>query len=192
MKEKIKIALIILAVFLFLCIPVVYTYKDGGSKSYKSVIYEVHKYNSIMGDGDQRLRGYTVEILGMEVYNHTYIVKLENQPDEELQNDNKETLPSEASDSTIKYTENKDGTYTCDGIVYKYKLVLSGTDTSSKKEATCIVLTNDETLTFEEVFKSLISSDVEVGEPRFVFLDWVFDVDSSISSLIPTYIHHTF
>ena len=101
----------------------------------------------------------------------------QKQSGEKLQNNKKETIQSDASDSTQKYIENKDGTYTCDGIVYKYKLILTGTDTSSEKEAKCIVLTNDETLTFEDVFKSLISSEIEVGEPRFVFLDWVIDVN---------------
>lgn len=46
-----------------------------------------------------------------------------------------------------------------EGKNYKYKLELSGTMPNSEKETTLIILTNDNTLTFDDVSKSLYSSN---------------------------------
>ena len=46
-----------------------------------------------------------------------------------------------------------------DGNEYKYKLELTGTIPNASKESKYIVLTNDNTLTFDEVAKSIYSSD---------------------------------
>ena len=47
---------------------------------------------------------------------------------------------------------------------YKYKLELSGIMPNSKKETTLIILTNDNTLTFDDVSKSLYSSNSKDSE----------------------------
>lgn len=46
-----------------------------------------------------------------------------------------------------------------EGNNYKYKLELSGKMPNSKKETTLIILTNDNTLTFADVSKSLYSNN---------------------------------
>lgn len=46
-----------------------------------------------------------------------------------------------------------------DGNEYKYKLELSGTMTNASKETKYIILTNDNTLTFDKVVKSIYSSN---------------------------------
>lgn len=46
-----------------------------------------------------------------------------------------------------------------EGNNYKYKLELSGKMPNSQKETTLIILTNDNTLTFDNVSKSLYSSN---------------------------------
>ena len=50
------------------------------------------------------------------------------------------------------------------GNNYKYKLELSGKIPNSKKETTLIILTNDNTLTFDDVSKSLYSSNSKDSE----------------------------
>ena len=46
-----------------------------------------------------------------------------------------------------------------EGKNYKYKLELSGVMPNAQKETTLIILTNDNTLTFDDVSKSLYSSN---------------------------------
>lgn len=46
-----------------------------------------------------------------------------------------------------------------EGNNYKYKLELSGIMPNSEKETTLIILTNDNTLTFDDVSKSLYSDN---------------------------------
>lgn len=45
------------------------------------------------------------------------------------------------------------------GNIYKYKLILTGTMTNAKTESTFVILSNDDSLTFDEVSKSLYSSN---------------------------------
>ena len=51
-----------------------------------------------------------------------------------------------------------------EGKSYKYKLELSGIMPNSKKETTLIILANDNTLTFDDVSKSLYSSNSKDSE----------------------------
>lgn len=56
-------------IFLILVFPIKLQYKDGGSIGYKALIYEVMDYHTLDG-----LRGKTIEILGLEVYDGTYYI----------------------------------------------------------------------------------------------------------------------
>lgn len=59
--------------------------------------------------------------------------------------------------SNSKYTDPE-------GNSYKYKLELSGMMPNSEKETKLIILTNDNTLTFDDVSKSLYSSNSKDSE----------------------------
>lgn len=56
-----------------------------------------------------------------------------------------------------KYTVNEDGTYTCRGYNFKYKMTVSGQE--GEAYTTFTILTNDPETTFEEVRYSLISNE---------------------------------
>ncbi|WP_156625748.1 hypothetical protein [Clostridium tertium] len=45
------------------------------------------------------------------------------------------------------------------GNIYKYKLTVTGTMPNAKAESTFVILSNDDTLTFDEVAKSFYSSN---------------------------------
>lgn len=73
------------------------------------------------------------------------------------------------------YTVNEDGTFTCEGIVYNYKLTLTGKEEGAVETSKYVVLTNNKNLSFDNVFRSLISSKLETGEPEFVLLGYYID-----------------
>ncbi|MBQ8300771.1 MAG: hypothetical protein IJX57_02255 [Clostridia bacterium] len=56
--------------------PVRHVFKDGGSVSYESLIYEVKDYRSLPDENGEALRGKTIKILGFEVYNGTYTITI--------------------------------------------------------------------------------------------------------------------
>lgn len=61
---------------------------------------------------------------------------------------------------TITACSTKNSSYTApDGNEYKYKLELTGILPNASKESKYIVLTNDKTLTFDKVAKSIYSSN---------------------------------
>lgn len=70
----------------------------------------------------------------------------------------------------VEYSENKDGTYTCRGNSFKYKIEVSGIE--GNKEATFLILTNNKDISFETVSKSLSSSEANTKVPEFVILGW--------------------
>lgn len=72
----------------------------------------------------------------------------------------------------VKYTTNDDGTYTCRGNTYKYKIKVSGIDGES--QITYIVLTNSTETSFEDVRNSLIKAEMDTGIPEFVILGWYY------------------
>lgn len=57
------------------------------------------------------------------------------------------------------YVQNNDGTWMCGGITYKYRVVLTGRDLNAKKDGRFVVLTNEEDITYDEVSKSMLSSN---------------------------------
>lgn len=61
---------------------------------------------------------------------------------------------------TLTACNTKNSSYTApDGNEYKYKLELTGTLPNASKESKYIILTNDKTLSFDKVAKSIYSSD---------------------------------
>ncbi len=77
---------------------------------------------------------------------------------------------SKSENMGVEYVMNGDGTYTCKGTIYKYKLELTGKGNGSTKMSSFIVLTNNKDLTFNQTFNSMISSKAELGSPYFVVL----------------------
>ncbi len=74
MKKKIFMIIAILVVLLILLIPTRINWKDGGSVSYKSIIYEITKIHQLAEDTDgvkPYIDGFEVKILGMTVYRKT-------------------------------------------------------------------------------------------------------------------------
>lgn len=57
------------------------------------------------------------------------------------------------------YYEMSDGTWKADGITYKYRLGLKGTMPGAAGESHFVVLTNNKDISFDEVAKSIFSSD---------------------------------
>lgn len=57
------------------------------------------------------------------------------------------------------YDEMRDGTWKADGITYKYRLKLKGTMPNAAGESCFVVLTNNKDISFDEVAKSIFSSD---------------------------------
>lgn len=70
----------------------------------------------------------------------------------------------------VDYTTNKDGTYTCRGYNFKYKLEVSGI--AGESQVTFIVLTNDTETKFEDVSYSMIKAELDTGVPEFIVLGW--------------------
>ena len=70
----------------------------------------------------------------------------------------------------VDYTTNKDGTYTCWGYNFKYKIEVSGIEGESP--VTFVVLTNDTETRFEDVRYSMIRADIIPGIPEFIILGW--------------------
>lgn len=57
------------------------------------------------------------------------------------------------------YDEMSDGTWKADGITYKYRLELKGTMSNAAGESCFVVLTNNKDISFDEVAKSIFSSN---------------------------------
>lgn len=62
------------------------------------------------------------------------------------------------------YYEMKDGTWKCDDTIYQFRLELTGRMPDAVKDSCYIVLTDDKSLSFETVSKSLYSSLLKDGE----------------------------
>lgn len=77
---------------------------------------------------------------------------------------------SDTNDIMEDYYEMKDGTWEADGVTYKYRLELRGTMPNAAGESCFVVLTNDKDISFDEVAKSLYSSNSEdwLEETRIV------------------------
>lgn len=69
-------------------------------------------------------------------------------------------------------TVNKDGTYNCKDIDFKYFREVSGTAPMAVKESTFLIVTNREDIGFDEVFNSMITAEMTTGTPEFFILGW--------------------
>lgn len=71
-KEKTITIISIIIVLLVLLTPVPIRWKDGGSVSFKALVYEVTKIHQLPADIDSPyIEGLEVKILGMTVYRNT-------------------------------------------------------------------------------------------------------------------------
>ena len=73
MKKKFFVAIAIIVVILLT--PVRMNLKDGGSVSYKALVYEVtkiHRLSPEVEDVKPYIDGFEIKILGMTVYRETY------------------------------------------------------------------------------------------------------------------------
>lgn len=66
---------------------------------------------------------------------------------------------SDADGIVENYYEMRDGTWKTNGITYKYRLGLKGTMPNAAGESHFVVLTNNKDISFEEVAKSIYSSN---------------------------------
>lgn len=73
----------------------------------------------------------------------------------------KEVASYEAGFGGGTYYENEDGTWTYNGVNYKYCLELTGRSPNAAKDSYFKVLTNYDDLTFEIVSMSLYSSNMD-------------------------------
>lgn len=69
----------------------------------------------------------------------------------------------------VDYTTNEDGTYTCRGNIYKYKIEVYKNE-GDVDGALFAILTNDKNTTFDEVENSLISATMDTGVPKFIII----------------------
>lgn len=74
MKRKTFALIAIIVVLVILLTPIRMNLKDGGSVSYKSLVYEItkiHQYNPEFDDVKPYIDGFEIKILGMRVYRET-------------------------------------------------------------------------------------------------------------------------
>ena len=85
--------------------------------------------------------------------------------------------PINTIEGNIKtYSEMSDGTWQCDGHIYKYRLEISGRLSNAAKDSTYIYLSNTEDITFEQAWKaSGLSSN----------MDDYFDIDEAVLVELP-------
>ena len=74
MKRKTFAILAIIVILLILFTPIRMNLKDGGSVSYKSLVYEVtkiHQYDPEFDDVKPYIDGIEIKIFGMRIYRET-------------------------------------------------------------------------------------------------------------------------
>ena len=70
-----------------------------------------------------------------------------------------------------EYSQKSDGTWECDGNIYKYKLVITGRMHNAVKDSTFVYLSNSEDITFAQAWKAAgLSSN----------WDDYFDIDEAV------------
>lgn len=78
-----------------------------------------------------------------------------------------------SNEPMISYTQNEDGTYSTTDFTYKYCIELTGRSPGAVADSTFTVLTNDKEVTFNEVAKSLYSSNSKdwLNEDETIIID---------------------
>lgn len=64
------------------------------------------------------------------------------------------TEHSEQEQMLKDYTQNEDGTWSCDGNTYQYLLEISGRMSNAAKDSTFVYLSNLEEITFDQAWKA--------------------------------------
>lgn len=70
----------------------------------------------------------------------------------------------------VDYVINDDGTYTYEELKYNYKIEVSGVE--GEKQVTFVILTNDKSISFDEITSSLKKSEISIDAPKFIILGW--------------------
>ena len=68
---------------------------------------------------------------------------------------------SESDGILATYYEMNDGTWKCGNITYKYRLELTGRIPNAVQDSDYVILTNNDELTFTDVWKSQYSSSLD-------------------------------
>lgn len=71
----------------------------------------------------------------------------------------------------VTYQELKDGTWRCEDTVYPYRLELTGTLPNARTASHYVVLSHRDTVTFEEVSQSLLSSIAPYNPENFCLVE---------------------
>ena len=92
-----------------------------------------------------------------------------------------ETTPSDitvggetiSNGNMVSYSQNDDGTYSTTDFTYKYCFVLTGRLPNAATDSSYTILTNDKKVTFDEVSKSLYSSNSKdwLNESETIIVD---------------------
>lgn len=121
--------------------------RDGGSEGYVlDIIADKHNETKQI-----TLTVRKLENGSWEVVNH-YVQSEESDANGTEQAAVKEDAVKEGK--LKDYTENSDGTFEADGIVYKYKLGISGRMPNASKDSFFVYLSNLENITFEQAWKA--------------------------------------
>ena len=70
----------------------------------------------------------------------------------------------------VEYAKNSDGTYTCDGNIYQYKMEIVGK--VGESSSTFLVLTNDKSIKFDTLYESMISDKMSSEYSNFRIIGW--------------------
>lgn len=72
-----------------------------------------------------------------------------------------EGIDASAENMGKVYTVNEDGTYTCEGKNYDYKIAVTGRDATAVCDSRYIVLTDDKDITYEDIWWSMFGSGMD-------------------------------
>lgn len=85
------------------------------------------------------------------------------------------SIQSEQAQPLKDYTQNEDGTWTCDGYTYQYRLEITGRMSNAAADSTFVYLSNLEETTFEQAWKAagLISDSNDCFDAKdAVLVEW--------------------
>ncbi len=187
-KKKAFIIIVIVLALVILLFPIRMNLKDGGSVSYKSIVYEITKLHQLGGNNDVKpyIDGFEVKILGRTVYRNTN--EAENAKET---SDIKNTI----NGNWKTYYEMTDGTWMCNDITYKKRLVITGRLNNAVCDSSYVYLSNLENITFEQAWKAsgLSSSMEDYFKPEdAVLVELPIDIEyQKVSSLKATNVDTT-
>lgn len=99
----------------------------------------------------------------------------------ETPTDGEPTVVNTVEDVMVPYNELSDGTYECDGYIYRYRLEITGRTPAAIMDSTYVYLSNIEEISFEKAYMAggLSSNTEDYFEPEeAVLVDmWAGDKD---------------